>query len=245
MAVLVTGSYAAGTATPHSDLDLMGLYGSEPAVGYRTWFEDRPGKPLHVSAGAESLDRWLQMCGEPADWSLGFPTEEAARFLWATERARELLGDPPVARRPAGTPELEDFVEAATKVKRAAARGDAIGARWHAQDMASLAPRLLLRLNPEHRAVDRRDALRAALDLPVTPPGYSTDLLVCLGLRAAGDDAVEESALRLARELLAFLRERLPDVDPQPWIARYLADGTLDRHLREDPIEDEDGVWES
>jgi hypothetical protein len=36
---------------------------------------------------------------------------------------------------------------------------------------------------------------------------------------------------RLARGLLALLRERAPDVDPQPDLPRDLADGTLERHL--------------
>jgi hypothetical protein len=54
---------------------------------------------------------------------------------------------------------------------------------------------------------------------------------VALGLAYATDDEVEAAALRLGRELLVLLRERAPDVDPQPEIARYLADGTLERHL--------------
>jgi hypothetical protein len=56
-------------------------------------------------------------------------------------------------------------------------------------------------------------------------------MTVCLGLVQADHAEVFDAALRLARELLAFLRERKPDVDPQPDIAGYLADGTLERHL--------------
>jgi hypothetical protein len=37
---------------------------------------------------------------------------------------------------------------------------------------------------------------------------------------------------RLGSELLAFIRERTPNVDDQPELTRYLADGTLERHLR-------------
>jgi phosphoribosyl-AMP cyclohydrolase len=231
LAVLVTGSYATGKAMPDSDLDLMGLYRGEPSIGYRTWFEDRPEQPLHVSAGARSLEAWRQESLEPADWSLGFPTQEAARFVWTTDAARAALGDPPDVRRPAGTPELEDFLEAAIKVKRALTRHDRVGARWHAHDMALLAPRLLLRINPERRVTDRRDALRAALSLPTAPERYAADLAVCLGLESASDKSFEEAALRLPRALLAFLRKRLPDVDDQPWLTRYLSDGTLERHL--------------
>jgi hypothetical protein len=52
-----------------------------------------------------------------------------------------------------------------------------------------------------------------------------------VGVVPAGDADVEEAVLRLGREVLAFLRERKPDVDPRPDISQYLADGTLERHL--------------
>lgn len=81
------------------------------------------------------------------------------------------------------------------------------------------------------KVCDRRAALEAALSLRVAPEHYRDDLSVCLGLVPVDDDAVQEAALRLGRELLAFLRERKPDVDDQPDIAGYLADGTLERHL--------------
>ncbi len=231
--MLVTGSYAAARATPQSDLDLTTLLRGEPAVGYRTWFEDRPGRLLHVSAGFESLEEWLRRYDEPADWSFGFPTETAARFLWGTEEARAALPAPPALRRPAASPELEDFVEAASKARRSVARDDMRAARLHAHNMAMLAPRLLIPLNGERRVGDRRDAMEAALSLPVTPAHYRDDLTACLALRAASDAELSDAARRLPVEMLDFLRARCPDVDPQPWLSDYLRDGTLERHLSE------------
>ena len=262
LALLVSGSYAAGRAEPSSDLDLMLLVDREPTEGYRTWFEDRPGRPrtdapstsnrqrhrtwfedrpshpLHVSCGCKLLDRWIENGREPAGWSLGFPTEEAVTVLWATDAARRRLGDPPTVYRPAGSPELEDFVESASKAQRALAAGDGVGVRWHGHDMAAYAPTLLVPLNPPRRVTDRRDALAAALALPVAPPHYPTDLVTCLGLDCIAGQTFAVAALRLPRELLAFLRTRRPDVDPQPWISRYLADGSLERHLNaiEEPL---------
>ena len=82
--VLVTGSYAEGRATSQSDLDVTVLT-AVPALGhYRTWFEPRPGLPLHVSAGAASLADWVEEGNTAADWALGFPTEEVAAWAWAT-----------------------------------------------------------------------------------------------------------------------------------------------------------------
>ena len=148
---------------------------------------------------------------------------------------RARLGDPPSNRHPPAPPELEDFVEALTKVRRARDGSDPLGARWHAQTAAALAPGLLRRLNPERVVRDRREALDAALGLPVAPTGYAGDLAECLGLTAAADEEVAAAALRLGRGLLAFLREHDPDVDPQPGVAEALRDGSFQRQLGDEP----------
>jgi hypothetical protein len=77
----------------------------------------------------------------------------------------------------------------------------------------------------------RRDALDAALSLEVAPGHYAEDLSVRLALEAAGDEEVARSAHWLARGLLAFLRERKPDVDPQAGIGAAPAEGNLERLL--------------
>lgn len=230
-AVLLTGSYAKGTAAVGSDLDLMAITPS-PRIGYRTWFEEQiGGVPLHVSAGAKTADAWRVNATTPARWSLGFPAINAASYLWSDHATRTQLGDDPSLRHPAADPELEDFLDFVLKAKRAASTGDELGLRWFAQGAASLAPTLLIPLNAERIVADRRDALDAALTLAVAPDHYASDLAVCLGLTAASGGDVRAAAARLGSELLAFLRERAPDVDDQPEIARYLADGTLERHL--------------
>jgi phosphoribosyl-AMP cyclohydrolase len=103
--------------------------------------------------------------------------------------------------------------------------------RDYARGAASLAPGLLRMLNPELVIHDRRDALDAALSLPVAPEHYRDDFSAAFGLTAMQDEEIVERTLRLARELLPFLRERAPDVDPQPELSGYLADGTLERRL--------------
>ena len=231
-AVIVTGSYAMGTADERSDLDVRAVTTEPPRVRYRTWFAERGnGRPLHVSAGAQSVDDWLAARARPNEWALGFPVQFEAVYLWATDGVRAAVGETPSHRHPPACAELEDFVEALVKVRRAAAAGDGIGARWHAQTTGSLAPRLLLGLNDERLVRDRRQALEAALSLAVAPDGWAADLSVCLGLTAATDDQVATAALRLGRSLLAFVRERDPAVDPQPGVADALRDGSFERQL--------------
>lgn len=230
-AVLLTGSYAKGTAAEASDLDLMAITPS-PRVGYRTWFEEQIGDaPLRISAGATTADAWLARATTPARWSFGFPAINAASYLRTDEETRAQLGDDPSLRHPGAAPELEDFLDFVLKAKRAAHGGDELGLRWFAQGAAALAPTLLIPLNDERIVHDRRDALDAALKLAVAPADYATDLAVCLGVTSASGGEVRAAVARLGRELLAFLRERAPDVDDQPELSRYLADGTLERHL--------------
>jgi len=232
IAVLVSGSYAKGTAAEASDLDVQVVTTEQPRSPYRMWFEERPRqKPLHVSSSVKSLAGWLAKRDEPQAWALGFPVEHIVRYVWATYEARAALGEPPTNLHPAAEPELEDFVEYVQKLGRAAASAEAMYVRMYARQAAMLAPGLLRKLNDDLAVRDRENALAAALAFAVAPEHYREDLPVCLGLVRADDDAVQQAALRLARELLAFLRERAPDVDPQPDIARYLADGTLERHV--------------
>jgi Nucleotidyltransferase domain len=233
IAILVSGSYAKGAADEQSDLDLVVVREGEPSTPYRMWFEERPGRsPLHVSPSWRSVERCLAERSEPEAWALGFPVHDVTSYVWATDAARATLGDPPDYVHPSANPELEDFVELLGKVRRCAALGDAVGVRTFAREAAALAPGLLRALNSEVLVRDRREAVEAARGLDVVPEHYREDFEAAFGIVAADDAAVERSALRLGRELLAFLRERRPDADPQPDIARYLADGTLEKHLR-------------
>jgi hypothetical protein len=232
IAVIVFGSYAKGKADQDSDLDVHAVTEDEPVSPYRMWFEERPGeKPLHVSPSVKSVSAWLAKQAEPQGWALGFAAEHVARYLWSTDDARARLGDDPSCVHPPAAPELEDFVEYLITIRRAAAAEDWPIVRVYAHQAALLAPGLLRTLNDEIAVRDRRDALERALSLPVAPERYRADLTVTLGLVEASDDEVAQAALRLGRELLAFLRVYEPDADPQPDIARYLADGTLERHL--------------
>jgi phosphoribosyl-AMP cyclohydrolase len=234
VALLVVGSYARGAATVVSDLDIKVVTRGAPTSPYRMWFEPRvSADPLHVSPSLCSLERFLAERAEPAvwRWALGFPVADDAIYVCATDEARTMIGDPPSAVLAAAPPELEDFVEFLTKVRRASGLNDAIGVLHFAHYAALLAPGLLRTLNREVVVRDRRSAIEAALTLEVAPEHFREDFAAALGVSEAASDKVASAALRLGRELLAFLREHNPNVDPQPDIARYLADGTLERHL--------------
>jgi phosphoribosyl-AMP cyclohydrolase len=238
IAVICHGSYARGAAEAHSDLDLDVLFDAEPEVRYYSAFEELPdGRLLHVTIASWTLDAWMEQFEAPAEseeWALFLPARQAARLLWATPAVRERLSGR-VTLELAVAPQLQDLLEGAAKVRNAAASGDELGLRLAAQDMAFRCPALLGLLNPPLLVDTRRTALQAALELPVAPPGYRDDMLLCLGLsgRAASAQEVHDAAMRLAVSIVTALRAHPGAADGllEPGLPEALADGRLLRLL--------------
>ncbi len=238
VAVLCHGSYARGAAEAHSDLDLDVICDGEPEAGYRSAFEELPdGRLLHVTIASYSLEGWLEQFEPPAEseeWAFFLPARQAARLLWATPAARERLRGH-VTLDLAIAPQLQDLLESAGKVRNAASRGDELGLRLAAQDLALRCPALLALLSPLQPVATRREALQAALELQTTLPGYRDDMLLCLGLsgRASTAQEVQDAAMRLALGVVRALQAR-PDAAAgllEPGLPEALADGRLLRLL--------------
>jgi phosphoribosyl-AMP cyclohydrolase len=241
VAVVLMGSYARGEAGPFSDLDLEVLTEGSVRVPYRSRLvELANGRLIHITAGAYEWRKWMAGREEPADWAFGFPVREAARLLWASDEMREELRDPTVLRPPAPL-ELQDFVECLCKVWNAWRGSDELALRFAAQDLAERCPSLLRLLNPEARVGTPYQALRAALDLPVAPPGYPEDFLTCLGLGSRATTAAEihERATRLGEGILTLLQEHASLIEGaiETEVSLYLTDGTLQRFLAQDGAE--------
>ena len=237
VAILCHGSYARGEPERHSDLDLDLLINGESEVGYRSAFEEFPdGRLLHVTIGSESIERWLRRFDpetESEAWAFFFPARQLARLLWATpEAAARLTGH--VSYELKGSPQLQDLLESAAKVRNALARGDDLGVRLGAQGMALRCPAVLGLLNLPLVVNTPRAALQAALELPVAPPGYREDLLTCLGMsgQATTLQDVHDAAVRLTTGILMLLRDH-PSLGRQvePGLPEALADGRLMRLL--------------
>lgn len=238
IAVLCHGSYARGTPEPHSDLDMDVLTDGDPSSGYRSAFETLPdGRLLHVTIAGYALHEWLEQFepdAESEDWAFFLPARQSARLLWSTPEAARLLAGR-VTLELAASPQLQDLLESAAKVRNARARGDELGVRQAAQDTALRAPALLALLGDVPVAESRRAALDIALDIPGAPSGYRDDMLTCLGLsgRASTAEDVHAAALRLTRGVLDALRAR-PEViagRAEPGLPEALASGALHRLL--------------
>lgn len=237
IAVLLRGSHARGEAGPHSDLDLTVLTSEPPLTRYRAELvETEDGRLLHVSVGALSWANWLAERNVPAEWSFSLPTRQAARVLWVAAAYEAALTDPLVLQPP-GPPNLEDFVEAAAKVKNAFVAGDELALRLAAQDLAGWAPSLLRPLNPPVIVGSHAAALRVVLEFPVVPPSYCPDMLACLGLsgQAISAEELHERALRLAVGIIDLLAPHVEELADQlePDLPRYPRDGRLRRYLRQ------------
>ena len=232
-AVVLCGSHARGEGARHSDIDIMALTDGPPKRQDRTWFEiGIEGEMLHVSVGAESLEDFEEAETEAATWALGFPVEDTMRLIWATAKGRNVVGDDPGERLPAGTPELEDFVEFCMKVRRAEATNDHLLLRWSARNLAEYSVGLLRPFNSEVKVRTPVEALGAALSFKEAPAHYRQDAEICMGLSPAIEPQIALAAKRLVAETLTFLRERLgAEAFPQDDIRAALLDGTLEAYV--------------
>lgn len=239
-AILCHGSYARGAAEPFSDLDLDVLIDGEPEAGYRSAFDVLPdGRLLHATIATLNLDEWVAQFAEPAEseeWAFFLPARQTAQLLWATPEAAAVL-EGRITLELVSSPQLQDLLESAAKVRNALARNDALGVRQSAQDAALRVPALLALLTPIALVETRREALQAALDLPTPLPHYRDDLLACLGLHERSLPAAElaAAALRLTVGTLELLRTHSDALINlvEPGLPEALADGNLLRLVTE------------
>jgi hypothetical protein len=207
------------------------ILGAPPRVGYRTWFVD----DLHVSFGFAELRDLQRILSRPGDWSLKLPSAIPGLWALADDKVRDAFGDPPDFSRPAGEPELEDFVEWSAKALGAE---DSLALRLAARGAGEEAPALLFELNEVRRVDSRAAAVREACSFRTAPEGWPDDLPVLLGLTASPDDRVRDTLARVARVprvargVLRLVRESGSRIgDAQPELTSYLHDGTLERYL--------------
>lgn len=236
-AILLKGSHARGAAGTYSDLDLDVLVDREPYEAYLAFFEETEGRLRHVSVAVQDLVGWMAETRDPVSWGYGFPAAETTRLLWARDDHLRAQLDQPARMHPAEAPELEDFIEAWGKVRNALQEDDDLAMRLAGQKLARLCPGLLRGLNPAVRPSNRREAMRAALDLPIAPEGYRDDLLRCFGLTGepASMRELHDAARRLTFGTVALLREHAASLEGilEADLFGYLVDGTLERYIRQ------------
>ena len=238
VAVILKGSHARGSASPHSDVDFDVLVETVPYEEYLVFFEDAGnGRLRHISVAVQDLEGWLAEADEPVDWAYGLPAAETTRLLWARDDAPQGMLDRPARMHPPEPMELEDFVEGWGKVRNALAKGDDLAMRMAAQKLARLCPGLLRPLNPETLPSNRREAMQAVLAFPVAPAGYREDLLRCFGLSsdAVPMQELHDAARRLVSGTIALLRDNADQVKDilEDDLYAYLIDGTLERYIRQ------------
>ena len=230
-AVLLGGSFARGEGDAYSDIDLLGRTEGEPRVEFRTWlYATSDGRVVQLSIEVEPLAP--PGPEEPASWALGFPVVEPQRYVWSTPAAVQVLGPDPSLHFPGGPPEFGDFVELYMKIRRAVELQDARQLRWAARLLAEFAPPLLRPFNDVVVVRTPLEAFAAASSLANAPEHYREDFQTCAGFTAASDPEIAASAARLAREMVAYLRERAPESGHEPdSLDEALRSGALQRYM--------------
>lgn len=230
VAVVLKGSHARGEARAWSDIDFDVLVSTPETEIYRTWIEPVGERLVHISAGVESLQSWMADTNQPSEWSLGLPTTETTKLLWASSDELRTLLDHPARTHPAAEPEVEDSMEALGKIRNALARRDDVGVYRNAAKLATLLPTLLVPLNPHTSVSNSRDAIDAVCSFPNVPAGFAADWLVCMGyVDARTPRSTAAAGERLFTGVLAMLPANANGIGED--IARLLAAGTIQRYL--------------
>ncbi|MCO5214971.1 MAG: nucleotidyltransferase domain-containing protein [Thermomicrobiales bacterium] len=232
VAVLLKGSHARGEATPWSDMDFDVLVSAPETEIYRTWLVEVDARLVHISAAVEGIDGWLADADEPSSWSLGLPTAETTRLLWAaTDELWQRL-DHPAKMHPAASAEVEDSVEAFGKMVSALGKGDAPGLYSNAYKLATLIPTLLVPINDVPPVESPRQAIDAVLAMTNVPAGFREDWLICMGYVDCRD--LETTCAAAQRMLLGALALIPPDAEiVGEDIARVMVDGSLERYIHQ------------
>jgi hypothetical protein len=235
VAVFLVGSNVRGEAGPHSDLDFDVLVADEPRGEAPVWFEVDDDRLVCVSVWVRTVAEWIASQEEAQDWTFGLPCVALLRLCWVADDSWRARLERSRLAHPAGEPELEHFIGDLGKVANAHGRGDELGVRLAAQDLARSCPALLQPLNPERPVRTRDAALRRTLDFEVAPGGYRDDLSLCLGVsgRPGSADDVHAAACRLATgiaELLESHAGSFAGLLSRPLLA-CLADGSLRRYV--------------
>jgi phosphoribosyl-AMP cyclohydrolase len=206
VAVFLAGSHVRGDAGPGSDVDFDVLVDQGPRDELPAWFDADGPRLVRVEAWVHDLDQWLASQQESQDRAFGLAAAEPLRLCWVADGWRTRLERSRLLH-PTGEPELDHFLGDLGKLANARRRGDELTLRLAAQDLARSCPTLLQPLNPHPPVASRQEALLAALEAAVAPPGYRDDLLVCLGLagRPSGAEQVHATAARLAAGVVALL----------------------------------------
>jgi predicted nucleotidyltransferase len=240
VAVILKGSHLRGNHGPWSDLDFDVLvFDAEIEHEYPAWIvEDDDGRLVHVSVAIDTVEGWVESFDEVAPWSFGFPSREVSRLLWLGRPSQQAELNRPHRDHPGGEPELEDFIEELGKARNARRRGDEIAMRLAVQEIAWLCPTLLVPLNEPRTPGTRPEALKAALDLEVVPPGYRDDMLTCLGLSGRATTAGEALAAgeRLVMGTIALVEANMDTFSPllPPDFPHLIASGLLRRYLEQE-----------
>jgi phosphoribosyl-AMP cyclohydrolase len=237
VAVFLGGSHLRGDAGPGSDVDFDVLVADGPRDEWPLWLDVEDGRLVRVEVWVRDVATWLAGEREPQRWAFGLPCAEPLRLCWAADDSWRARLDRPALRHPAAPPELDHFLGDFGKAGNAHRRGDELGLRLAAQDLARSCPALLQPLNPHPPVASRRAALAAALDARVAPPGYRDDLLRCLALEGRPGAAAEvhAAACRLAVGIVELLASHAGAFDGllPAELAAALADGSLRGHVAE------------
>jgi predicted nucleotidyltransferase len=244
LAVLVHGSYARGTQSRFSDVDLRVITAGPPRVRDRVYLEEHGPRLVHFSIGSRSLAELVALADDPRKWLYVSPQYLDARLLWEEPGTLERLRGEVEARAPGRLPfvdglplALETLLEYATKVRSAHLAGDYVRAAWFARRVAEYAWETV-HATAEARALpSEAEWVEDWISLGASIPGYRANALSCLGLtdEARSIDRLLTASLDLADAIVAWLAGQLARLGAaaDQTVVALVESGQAARYLRQ------------
>lgn len=225
--IFVSGSYVVGKMGPHSDIDIKVLTATKPRKKRLFQFVKCNKRNVLLTVHFDKLAHVIKEIRKPEEWVWAYEYYKRALVLYDKDHnMKKILKE--LERHKISQDYFFKFIpeeasylpEYVGKLKNAYLEGDELNLFYAARVIAQICYNLLRPFNPVWKYTSERETYTAFLSLKNKPKNYVKDFKICYGITTERRPLkkVYESALRLARETVEFLKlnrveEKIKDKD--------------------------------
>jgi len=214
--IFVNGSYAFGKMRKYSDIDMKVLTSAKPKREHVFRFVKHEGRSVLLTMHFYTLSHVLRKIRKPEEWIWAYMSYGQAKVLFDKnqnmEKIKAELERHKVSQEyflKSVSVEASYLIEDVGKLKNAYLERDELNVFYAARTIAEICYNLLKPFNPVWKYASETETYQSFIELKNKPKHYVEDFKICYGLtmEKRSIKAIYESAMRLARETISFLRE--------------------------------------